>query len=186
MDPLLIEIPEQIESERLLLRAPRSGDGTLIFPSVRESLSELKIWMPWASDDYREESSEQWCRRSAASFITREQLQFLMFLRENRSHVGNIGAFKFDWNIPKGEIGYWLRTSHCGRGLMSEAVNALSDFLLDKLQFKRVEIRCDEKNLRSSAVAQRCGFALEGTHRCDSKAADGSLRNTRVYARIAG
>jgi RimJ/RimL family protein N-acetyltransferase len=153
---------------------------------VRESLAELKLWMPWASDEYSEESAEQFCRRAAANFITREQLQFLILSRQNGTHLGSIGAFKFDWNVPKGEIGYWLRTSQVGRGLMSEAVNALSDFLLEKLQFKRVEIRCDEKNLRSSAVAQRCGFALEGTHRCDSKAADGSLRNTRVYARIAG
>jgi RimJ/RimL family protein N-acetyltransferase len=48
-----------------------------------------------------------------------------------------------------------------------------------------VEIRCDEKNMRSTAVAQRCGFTLEGTMRCDSKAADGSLRSTRVYSRIS-
>lgn len=91
MDPLLIDVPEQIETDRLILRSPRAGDGKIVYPSVRESLSELKIWMPWASDEYSEESSEQWCRRAAANFITREQLQFAMLLREDQPHVGNIG-----------------------------------------------------------------------------------------------
>jgi RimJ/RimL family protein N-acetyltransferase len=185
VDPLLIEVPEQFETERLMLRAPRAGDGTLIYPSVRESLGELKLWMPWANDQYSEESSDQWCRRAAANFITREQLQFAMFLREDQSHIGSVGVPRLDWNVPKGEIGYWLRTRYCGCGLMSEAVNILTQFLLEQLQFKRIEIRTDERNQRSSRVAERCGFVLEGTLRADCRDNDGSLRNTRIYSRIS-
>jgi RimJ/RimL family protein N-acetyltransferase len=185
MEPLLIECPNELRSERLLLRTPQGGDGRLIYPSVRESLGELKPWMPWASDDYSEEASEQWCRRAAAEFITRQQLQFAMFLREDQSHIGSVGVPRLDWNVPKGEIGYWLRTRYCGRGLMSEAVNVLVQFLFEQLHFKRIEIRTDERNQRSSRVAERCGFVLEGTLRADCRDNDGSLRNTRIYSRIS-
>jgi RimJ/RimL family protein N-acetyltransferase len=184
MEPLLIECPAEFSTERLLLRTPRAGDGKLIYPSVFESLEELKLWMPWANDEYNEDGAEEWCRRAAAYFITREQLQFLILSRGGE-HVGTIGAQKFDWNIPKGEIGYWLRTSHTGQGLMSEAVNALTQFLIETLQFKRVEIRMDEKNSKSWRVAERCGFQLDGTFVHDSRALDGSLRNTRIYSRIS-
>ncbi|HMB94739.1 MAG TPA: GNAT family N-acetyltransferase [Tepidisphaeraceae bacterium] len=185
MDPLLIDIPSQLISERLILRTPRAGDGSIVCASVRQSLAELKQWMPWASDEYNEQDSEQWCRRAAAHFITREELQFAIFLGNEETHLGSIGAFKFDWAVPKCEIGYWLRSDYCGRGLMSEAVNALSEFLVNILQFNRLEIHCDERNARSSAVALRCGFALEGKLRNECRRGDNSLRNTLVYAKIA-
>jgi RimJ/RimL family protein N-acetyltransferase len=68
---------------------------------------------------------------------------------------------------------------------MSEAVNALSQVLMEKLQFQRIEIRCDERNLRSGRVAERCGFTLEGTLRADCRDVHGELRNTRIYSRIS-
>ena len=37
MDPVLIEVPERIETERLILRCPRPGDG----PTVNEAEREL-------------------------------------------------------------------------------------------------------------------------------------------------
>ena len=37
MDPLLIEVPERIETERLILRCPRPGDG----PTVNEAEREM-------------------------------------------------------------------------------------------------------------------------------------------------
>jgi hypothetical protein len=34
MDPLLIEVPEQIHTERFILRSPRKGDGPKINAAV--------------------------------------------------------------------------------------------------------------------------------------------------------
>ncbi|MFZ0578962.1 MAG: GNAT family N-acetyltransferase, partial [Psychrobacillus psychrotolerans] len=49
MNPLLLDIPLQIETERLLLRAPRqSGDGTIVNDAIKESFNELKAWLPFA------------------------------------------------------------------------------------------------------------------------------------------
>src|SRR5689334_23893013 len=108
-NPLLIDVPEQIHSTRLILRCPRSaGDGDLILPSVLESLAELKPWMPWASDAYDRDAAEQCCRKAAGNFILREQLQFLILARDDSRHIGNIGAFKFNWEAGSCEIGYWL------------------------------------------------------------------------------
>jgi RimJ/RimL family protein N-acetyltransferase len=181
---LLLGIPDRIETERLVLRVPRAGDGKITASSVRESLAELKVWMPWAHDDYNETHGEEWCRKAAGEFLLRNQLQYIILLRPDETHLGSIGAFRFDWNVPKGEIGYWLRTSFRGRGLMSEAVNALCDLLLTTLKFQRVEIRTDHRNLRSQRVAERCGFALDGILRNECREKDGTLRNTRVYSRV--
>jgi len=47
-----------------------------------------------------------------------------------------------------------------------------------------VEIRCDAENIRSAAVAKRCGFLLEGILRHDSVAVDGGLRSTMIYSKL--
>jgi ribosomal-protein-serine acetyltransferase len=86
--------------------------------------------------------------------------------------------------VPRCEIGYWLRTDRTGRGYMSEALRALSDYLLVVHAFRRIEVRCDDENARSSRVAERAGFALEGTLQCDSRDHHAKLRDTRLYARV--
>jgi ribosomal-protein-serine acetyltransferase len=184
MNPILVEIPTELTGERIVLRAVRAGDGAIIFPSVRESLAELKVWMPWAVDDYSEYGAEEWCRKSAADWITRTQFQFLVLLRDGNQHIGTMGAFKMNWDIPSCEIGYWLHTAHTGRGLMTEAVKALTAMLQSTLHFRRIQILSDELNRRSRRVAELAGYQLEGILRNDCLASGGRLRNTCVYSLI--
>ena len=49
---------------------------------------------------------------------------------------------------------------------------------------RRIEIRMDDRNERSWQVAERCGFELEGILRNYARREDGSLENTRIYAKI--
>jgi ribosomal-protein-serine acetyltransferase len=180
--PLLLDVPEEIRTQRLFLRAPRIGDGATVFPTARDSMAELKAWMPWASDAYSLDDAEKWCRSSAARFTAREMFHFLIF--EGDSHVGNIGLFKFDWAVPRCEIGYWLATSRYGNGLMSEAVERVATLTFEVLKVERLELRCDERNDRSARVAARCGFQIEGVLRHESRGTDGELRNSRVYSML--
>lgn len=183
-NPILLDVPAEIRTERLLLRAPRAGDGAVVLAQVRDSIAELKQWMPWAKDDYGEKEAEEWCRKAAANFLAREQFQFLIFDLKTNHHIGNIGLFKFNWEIPSCEIGYWLQTRRTGQGYMCEAVHAVTRFAHENLKAVRVQILMDEQNKRSWRVAERCGFQLEGLLRNDSRNTGGKLRNTRVYSKI--
>ncbi|MEJ2289371.1 MAG: hypothetical protein P8Y02_12175 [Deinococcales bacterium] len=46
--PILLEVPEAFETERLLLRAMRPGAGEAVAAAVAESLEELHTWIPWS------------------------------------------------------------------------------------------------------------------------------------------
>jgi RimJ/RimL family protein N-acetyltransferase len=185
MNPLLLNIPSELSSDRLVLRAPQAGDGTIVYPSARDSLPELKKWMPWAKDDYSETDAEEWCRKSAADFLSRKQLQFLMFSLAGAHHLGNIGAFDFKWEVPSCEIGYWLHSAHTGKGYMTEAVSTLVKMLRDTLNIRRIQIKSDSKNKKSQRVAELAGFQLEGILRSDSLATAGGLRDTCVFSSIS-
>jgi ribosomal-protein-serine acetyltransferase len=185
MNPLLIDLPEQIETERLILRSPRAGDGAMVNAAVIESFNELHPWMPWAKRILSDEESEIIQRRSQANFILRQAFNFRLLLRAGGDVVGSCGLQNFHWEVPKCEIGYWLRTKYYGRGLMTEATNAVMSFAFETLKMIRIESETDERNQRSKGVLDRCGFVLEATLRNHMIGVDGSLRNVCVYSRIA-
>ncbi|TMD65260.1 MAG: GNAT family N-acetyltransferase, partial [Chloroflexi bacterium] len=82
------------------------------------------------------------------------------------------------------EIGYWLRVSAPGHGYMTEAVQLLTNYAFSSLAANRVEIRCDERNVRSAAIPRRLGFIQEARMRNHEAAPDGTLRTTLVFALI--
>lgn len=84
------------------------------------------------------------------------------------------------------EIGYWVRLTATGRGYVTEAVRLLTRFALDVLEAQRVEIRCDERNTPSAAVARRAGYVFEGVRRNDALDAEGNVRNTLYFSRVPG
>lgn len=184
-EPIIPNFPESFESERLIIRAPQLKDALDAWTSVRNSQASLSEWMPWAQGTPQLEATEESLRQAVANFITRKDLRLHLFLKETGAFIGSSGLHRIDWSIPKFEIGYWLDTKYEGRGYMTEAVKAISDFAFQELKARRLEIRCDEENIRSRAVAERAGFELEGTLRQDSVSIDGSgLRNTCIYGKI--
>ena len=187
MEPILIDLPSELTTPRLLMRVPRAGDGPLVNAAVAESVVELSPWMPWASPTPKIPDTEMWCRQAAAKFLNREQIHFSIYARDNPAYcIGNCGLHHLDWKVPLAEVGYWVRTSQTGKGYASEAVEALSKLAFETLTVARLQLRCDVKNRRSAAVAQRCGFALEGVMRCDARDGGGNLRDTCLYAKIRG
>jgi RimJ/RimL family protein N-acetyltransferase len=185
--PILLDIAATIETERLLLRVPRAGDGEALYEAIAESLPELRLFLaslPWVAAEQSAASSEIYCRTAASNFMARNSMAYLLWERATHKVVGACGLHRPDWTVPKIEIGYWCRTSSGGTGLISEAVTALSQLAFQKLEVARLELITDEANGRSRRVAERCGFALEGILRNERRAPDGTLRNTCVYAKF--
>lgn len=183
--PVLLDFPDHFETERLLIRAPRPGDGQIVYESVQESLSALRAWpasLPWAMYPPSLEASETFCRTGYANFLSRTDLPMLVFLKAENKHIGNTGLHRIDWRIPKFEIGYWTRSSYARQGLMTEAVTGLIQFAQITLGARRLEILSDEQNHASRALAERVGMRLEGILHNERITPDGELRNTCVYA----
>ena len=184
MEALLLDFPESFESDRLTIRVPRAGDGTEIHAAVEETFDDLKPWMPWAQQIPTLEESEAFVRRSQCQFLAREDLALLLFLKDTNTIVGGSGLHRIDWDIPKFEIGYWCRKRFQGQGYITESTEAIAKFAFETLGAKRVEIRCDSKNIKSRRIPDRLGFKLEGTLRNNSVSTSGELRDTLVFAKI--
>lgn len=177
--------PDQFETERLIIRAPRVSDALDVWTAIHESEKELKEWMPWAQQLPKLEETEENIRQATADFIARKDLRLLLFSKATGEFVGSSGLHQINWSIPKFEIGYWLSSSKAGQGYMTEAVEAITNFAFQELQACRVEIRCDEENVKSKAIPERLGYQLEGVLQKNMQSSDGKdLRNTCIYAKI--
>ena len=185
MNPVLLDLPDQIFTPQLCLRGPRPGDGKELNAAILESISELKPWLPFARSTPTTDESEENVRRAHAKFCLREDLRFHFYDRSSGKMLGSSGLHRIQWSLPSFEIGYWVRTEYQGKGYVSEAVNALTRFAFEYLQAKRVEIRCNARNVRSLAVMKRLGFNYEALLKMsDAHALSIEDRDTLVYARF--
>jgi len=177
------DLPEVLETERLLLRCPQPGDGAAVNEALRESWPALTRWMHWAQGDPPPvEDSEARQIANRADYRVRTAFHFSVYLKESGVFIAKVSLFALDAAVPKREIGYWLRTRYEGRGLMTEAVTALTAFACETLGLVRVEIRCDPRNVRSAAIPERLGYVYEGILHNDCRDPAGHLRDTAVYA----
>ena len=184
MNPILRDFPDHFETERLLIRSARPGDGQMLFEAVTESLEHLKPWMPWAHHPVTPEAEEGIVRRMHADFLKRDDLPLFMLAKENGRFIGGSGLHRIHWDVPSFEIGYWARVSEQGKGYITEAVRGIANFAFEKLFAERVEIKMDDRNEKSWRVAERLHFQLEGIHRNHARDTANQLRDTRVYAMI--
>jgi RimJ/RimL family protein N-acetyltransferase len=184
VSPILLDFPHSFETERLWIRLPLPGDGELVHEAIMESLDTLKPWMPWAQHPPTMQETEASVRQAHLHFLERSDLRFHLFEKKTRQFIGSSGLHSINWEVPKFEIGYWCRKGFTGRGYITEAVRGLTVFAFEILKANRVEIRCDQRNVRSRKVAERLGFKLEGILRNERVAVDRRLENICIYAMI--
>ena len=182
MNPILKDIPEQFETERLIIRVPRPGDGPALNAAVLETFDSLHPWMPWAKVPPSVEKSEENSRKAYSLFLSRQDITLRLIHKESGLFLGSSGLHPRDWNVPSFETGYWCRTRFERQGYITEAVKGILRFGFDVVGARRIEIRCDTQNHRSIRVAERIGIKREGEMRSDGIGMDGTLRNTLLFA----
>jgi ribosomal-protein-serine acetyltransferase len=186
VDPILLPIPESFETKRLIIRAPLWEDGVMVNRAIKESIDELRPWMPWAQQIPTIEESEIISRQGRVHFLERSDLRLYLIHKTTGQFIGSSGLHRIDWKVRKFEIGYWVNTLFRGQGYITEAVEGITNFAINELQANRIEIRCDSRNKRSAQIAERLGFNMEGILRNEKCDVEGSLRDTVVFSKVRG
>jgi RimJ/RimL family protein N-acetyltransferase len=182
-DPLRFPVPTELLTERLLLRPFRQEDAPVLHAAIAESISELRqhLWfLPWVAEEPSPESALVRCRQAEAAFLLRTDLPFLAFNRGTGRLVASVGLHRTDWNIPRTEVGYWVRTGEKGNGYASEGVNALTKWALGQLRAIRVELITDEPDLvQWPSDAASCWKESIGTSAADPTVPCGTIASMR-------
>ncbi|MGH2493421.1 MAG: GNAT family N-acetyltransferase [Ktedonobacteraceae bacterium] len=182
----LISLFEELRGERIIIRPYRESDAQDLFEAVAESRDHLRPWLPFADAHQTVEESRDWIIHTMAQWLLREELAMGMWNAATSRYLGGTGFQVHSWDAGYFEIGYWIRASEEGHGYITEAVRLLANYAFDALKANRLEIRCDEQNVRSAAVPRRLGFVQEGCLRNDATTPDGSPRSTLIFSLIPG
>ena len=79
-------------------------------------------------------------------------------------------------------LGYWLGRRFWGRGVMTEAVQGVTQWAFDALRVRRVWANVMDPNVASARVLEKAGYTLEATRRlaiCDRR---GMIHDELIYA----
>ena len=158
----LLQIPSEslrersipvLETERLVLRAPRLGDVkavAMLANDRRIAENTARIPYPYRSGD-------------AADFVASanrgNDTTFLIAL-QNGAMIGACGLSQLDRHPP--EIGYWLGVKFWGKGYATEAVRAAIDHAFSDLDCEAVHSAVRVTNPASRRVLEKCGFQWTG------------------------
>jgi RimJ/RimL family protein N-acetyltransferase len=180
----LLPIADELRGEHVVARAYRLEDAEALREAVAESRDLLRPWMPFADEHQTVEETRDFIIRCQANWLMRHGFTMGVFDSLNGRLLGGSGYTPRSWDALSFEIGYWLRTGAEGHGYITESTRLITDYLFDHLGAQRVQILCDARNARSAAVPTRLGFPREALLRHFTRAVDGELEDTLVFAMI--
>jgi RimJ/RimL family protein N-acetyltransferase len=142
--------PPVLETERLVLRAPRLADFThfaAFYASERSRwedgpLSREQAWRVWASD------VALWPLKGFGPFGVDD--------RTTGAYLGEVGIYQPE-GYPEPELGWFVVPEAEGRGIAFEAAQAVMRWAKSELGWHRLVNYIDPGNERSIALALRLG-----------------------------
>ncbi len=180
------DIPTRIETERLYLRPYRAGDGPMYYAVGQRNRDHLARY---ETENFvrtldSEEEAEQAVQDLAAAW--EEQSSFFMGVFDKRTDefVAQIYIGPMNWDVPELELGFFVDCDHEGRGYVTEAARAALRFIFEHLEAHRVSLHCDDGNVRSARVAERCGMRQEGHVRENKKWPDGDFSGSLSFGML--
>ncbi|MDD2867504.1 GNAT family protein [Neomegalonema sp.] len=142
---------------------------------------ERWAWMavgPWAEAA----AFQEWLAACAASSAA----AFYAIRPEGGSAAGVMSYMRFDPPHRVGEIGsIWLSRSLAGGALATAAFAAMMRHAFEDLGLRRLEWKCDSRNLPSRQAALRLGFVEEGLFR-QHMIVKGRNRDTAWFSMLDG
>lgn len=142
-----------LETERLLLRAPRFEDAKTIAVLANDrriAENMLRIPHPYTLAD----------AESFLSAANADQGEIVFLIATHGGRVLGACGIKVDGEQP--EIGYWLGVPFWGKGYATEAARALIDHVFGDLGYDTVLGGARVSNPASRRVLEKCGFQWTG------------------------
>ena len=154
---------QRIETHRLILRPFRIEDAEDMFHNWASD-PEVTRFLTWPTHTDAEVS-----RAVLNSWIPQYEdgvfFNWAIEWKENGSVIGNISVVRCIEETETADIGYCMSREYWGRGIMPEALRAVTDFLFDTVGVNRVTACHDVNNPKSGRVMQKAGLKFEGIMR---------------------
>lgn len=131
------------------------------FSAVRSSIETLGRWMPWCHAKYSIEEAKAWLAICQTEWIRGTSYPFLIVEPNSHRVIGSVDINQINRDHNFGNIGYWVSSSHTGKGIAPAAVKMAAHFGFVEVGFMRLEIVALVDNAASRRVAEKAGAKFE-------------------------
>jgi len=167
----------QLVLKSCTMRPWRLDDADLI----ARHANNRKVWL-----GLRDLFPHPYTIQDAHEFLQRaisEETTTKFCIEVNEGAVGGMGIhLGQDVHRQTATLGYWLGENFWGRGIMTEAVAALTGFCFDNFLLRRIAAEVFINNPASARVLEKAGFVLEGRLK-NYVIKDGELLDSLLYAK---
>jgi len=152
-----------LETSRLILRRASTEDAEPMFRNWASDpeVTRFLTWPAHKTIAVTRTVLDSWIN----SYEKSNYYQWIIILKDIRQPVGSISVVDHNDATKMAHIGYCLGKQWWHRGIMSEALQAVMDYLFDEVGICRIESRHDPNNPHSGAVMRKCGMYLESITR---------------------
>lgn len=181
-----VEIPDQIQTQRLFLRPYQEGDGPMLYAIKLRNQEHLT---PYESDNFLlhikdEDHAETVIKDFSNAWLERNYFFYGIFEIDSDDWAGQVFIAPTNWDLPMFSIGFIADVDHQRMGYITEAVMAVTRMLFEVLGAHRVQADCNETNTRSWLLLERCGFKREGHLRENKMNHNGSYHGDYIYGML--
>jgi len=148
-------------TQPIAIRRYRTDDAPALHAAASESVDEVFPWLEWCHPGYSLAEAEAWAGSREKLSAEGVEYDFAIVDAEG-SFLGGCGLNQINRVQRFANLGYWVRTSHAGRGVAPAAVRLLAGFAFAETDLVRLEIVCAVGNRRSQRVAEKAGAVREG------------------------
>jgi ribosomal-protein-alanine N-acetyltransferase len=158
-----------LETERLVLRKLEKVDAEPLFYGLRNQpeflyyTNKKKITLEEQLENFN--SIEE-------KYENLEYYNWVIVLKETGDLVGMIN-FHVENRNDSVEFNYAIDNRFWGRGIMTEALRAVTKFALEEMKVNRIQGGCVVENNASRRVIEKCGYEFEGVLKSYVKLDDG-------------
>jgi RimJ/RimL family protein N-acetyltransferase len=170
-----------------------TGENVTLLPLEREHFDELialaadtRIWEFYPYDASRPENFRAIYESSLSE--KEKGTQFPFVIKHNRKNklIGSTRFLDIQLRHRKLEIGAtWLIPCYWGSIINPECKLLLLSYCFEQLNAVRVQLKTDERNLRSRKAIANIGGHFEGILRNDMIRDDGTFRNSAYFSIIS-
>jgi len=108
---------------------------------------------------------------------------FIIIDKADQAYAGSTSFGNISNQNQRIEIGWtWIGKDFQGSGLNQACKALLLSYAFDTLEFERVELKTDTRNLQSRRAMEKIGAQMEGTLRSHTVMSDGYRRDTVYYS----
>ena len=120
----------------------------------------------------------------SAMLAANENDTFAFAITVNGKVIGSIGAFR-QTNIHNktAELGYYIAEEYWGKGIMTEVVKQLCDYVFSHTDIIRIYAEPFAYNIGSCRVLEKAGFQYEGTLRSNALK-NGNVLDMKMYSKF--